>query len=170
MSDTYSICLRVDPEYKAHTPTVRLREAIALVLDQHEVSPRCGLTLLVTGDEAVQKLNLRYLGIDAPTDVLSFPTGDDDMPGGEDADAPYLGDIIIAYPYTAHHAELDGHAIGDVLVLLAAHGTLHLLGYDHDTAGNQAEMWQEQEAILVRLGVPVAVLPPPADLPLEDVP
>ncbi len=164
----YPICIRVDALYADETPTCRLREAIALTLQQHQIPPGTGVTMLVTDDESVRKLNKRFRGVDAPTDVLSFPTVDDlnelREPGEEE---PYLGDIVVAFPYTAAQAQEDGHAIADVLVLLAVHGTLHLLGYDHDTPQHQAEMWARQEALLSGLGVPGKVMPPLYDFPAE---
>ena len=165
MSDSYAICVRVEDIYTDLTPTIRLREAIAHTLRQHNIEDRTGLTLLVTCDEQVQRLNKQYRGIDAPTDVLSFPSGDS-LP---DMDiAPYLGDILIAYPYTAAQAAQEGHALDDVLVLLAVHGTLHLLGFDHDTPANQAAMWAAQETILAALGVPKNVIPAIAAARKED--
>jgi probable rRNA maturation factor len=66
---------------------------------------------------------------------------------------PYLGDLIIALPYTQRRAAELGHALEDELILLVVHGTLHLLGYDHDTAENQARMWQKQAELLAQLGI-----------------
>ncbi len=165
----YDVCVRVDALYAEATPTCRLQEAIALTLQHYQVPPRTGVTLLITDDESVRKLNRRFRGVDAPTDVLSFPAVEDlselEQPGEE---GPYLGDMVVAFPYTAAQAREDGHNIADVLVLLAVHGTLHLLGYDHDTPQNQADMWARQEALLRMLGVPASVMPPLYDFPAED--
>jgi probable rRNA maturation factor len=111
------------------------------------------MTIVITDDDAAADLNLRYRGIDAPTDVLSFPM--DSMPG----DAPYLGDLVIAYPYAAAQAEREKHALDDSLVLLVVHGTLHLIGYDHDTSERRAEMWAAQESSLQALGVSMEIVP-----------
>jgi len=165
----YVICVRVDALYAEATPSCRLREAIALTLRHGQIPPCTGVTLLVTDDESVHKLNKRFRGVDAPTDVLSFPAVDDLselVQAGEEE--PYLGDVVVAFPYTAAQAQEDGHDIGDVLVLLAVHGTLHLLGYDHDTPQRQAEMWARQESLLRELGVPPGVMPPLYDFPAED--
>ncbi len=164
----YAIAVQVDDVYADQVPTCLLRRAVTHTLHQHGVPPTTGLTLLVTSDEDVRKLNKRFRGVDAATDVLSFPADDTDLdlPGFEEE--PYLGDIIIAFPYTAYHAEEDGHPIRDVLALLAVHGTLHLLGYDHDNAERQAEMWAAQAAVLKAVDVPLSVIPPPADSFDED--
>ncbi len=164
----YTICVRVDDAYAEQTPTCLVRKAIALTLDRHEVHPRTGVTLLVTGDEEVQKLNRLYRDVDAPTDVLSFPAseeGEGALPGLDEE--PYLGDIVVAFPYTALHAREDGHLIDHVLTLLAVHGTLHLLGYDHDSREAQAEMWAQQQAVLEQLAIPASVMPPFYDFPDE---
>lgn len=131
----------------------RLQAAATAVLARHEVLDGSGLTVAITDDEAVAALNLQFRGIDAPTDVLSFPM--DAMPG----DTPYLGDLVIAFPYASAQAEREGHALSDSLALLVVHGTLHLLGYDHDTAEGRAEMWEAQETALVALGVPPEIVP-----------
>ncbi len=127
----------------------RLRSAAETVL-----AGRAGdLTIAVTDDAEVAELNQRYRGIDAPTDVLSFPM--DSMPG----DTPYLGDLVIAYPYARAQAEREGHRMSDSLALLVVHGTLHLLGYDHDTPEQRAAMWSAQEQALIALGIPVEIVP-----------
>ncbi|GAB4569885.1 MAG: hypothetical protein Kow0077_03140 [Anaerolineae bacterium] len=167
--DMFSICVRVDDTFADRVPTHRIHEAILATLARHDVPAGVGLTLLVTDDEEVHRLNRRFRGVDAPTDVLSFPAEPDELLADTE-EALYLGDILVAYPYTARHAEEDGHAIEDVLMLMAVHGTLHLLGYDHDNAQSQAEMWEEQARILDALGVPRQIIPPPYDYSAEDSP
>ena len=163
----YCICVRVEEAYSGEVPTCKLREAVTHTLAVHDIAPSTGVTILVTDDEAVRKLNARYRGVDAPTDVLSFPAEEDDLPPGLEED-PYLGDILIAYPYTAAQAGEEGHDLRDVLVLLAVHGALHLLGFDHDDAEHQAAMWDAQAAILQTLGVPAVVIPAPHDFSTEE--
>ena len=65
----------------------------------------------------------------------------------------YLGDIIIALPYAARQAAAAGHAAEAELQLLAVHGTLHLLGYDHASPEEKAAMWSAQTAVLTQLGL-----------------
>lgn len=130
-----------------------LEQAALVVLARHEGDSDSDITIAISDDETVASLNLQYRGVDAPTDVLSFPM--DAMP----ADNRYLGDLVIAYPYAAAQAEREGHALDDSLMLLVVHGTLHLLGYDHDTPERRAEMWAAQAAALVALGVPVEIVP-----------
>ncbi|MCX7707760.1 MAG: rRNA maturation RNase YbeY [Anaerolineae bacterium] len=114
------------------------------------------VTLVVTDDDAVAELNRTYLGVDGPTDVLSFPTQGPPLEavGAETAFvaapemADYLGDIVIALPYTRRQAAALGRSLRDELRLLAVHGTLHLLGYDHAEPDEEAAMWERQDKIL----------------------
>ncbi len=132
----------------------RLQAAAALVLARHEGDSEADMTIAVTDDESITDLNRQYRGTDAPTDVLSFP-----MDAAMPTETRYLGDLVIAYPYASAQAAREGHALADSLTLLVVHGTLHLLGYDHDTQEHRAEMWAAQEAALIALGVPPEIVP-----------
>ncbi|MBZ0300155.1 MAG: rRNA maturation RNase YbeY [Anaerolineae bacterium] len=133
----------------------RLREAARAVLARHEVE--ADLTIVLTDDAAVADLNRQYRGVDAPTDVLSFSA--DTPPVMDTNELPYLGDLIIAYPYAAAQADREGHDRMHSFILLVVHGTLHLLGYDHDTTAHRTEMWAAQDAALKILGIPVMIVP-----------
>jgi probable rRNA maturation factor len=113
------------------------------------------LTLVVTGDEKIRGLNRQFRQVDRPTDVLAFPAAVDapfvEAPG----QPPYLGDAIISYPRAADQAAEAGHSVEAELALLAVHGTLHLLGYDHATPEEKAVMWAAKEAVLAELGLEV---------------
>ena len=136
-------------------PTQRVIETVCHVLLEHEVEAGTALTIVLTADEHVRRLNAQFRGVDAPTDVLSFPA--DPPPVEIDDEPPYLGDLIIACPYTIRQAEEAGHALADEFVLLTIHGTLHLLGYDHDSAEHQDAMWAEQSRALAYAGTPIDV-------------
>ena len=82
------------------------------------------LAVVLTGDRAMQRLNGRYRGKDAPTDVLSFPGA-----GGEQG----LGDVVISVESAARNARGLGRTLPQELDVLALHGFLHVLGYDHET-------------------------------------
>lgn len=115
------------------------------------------MTIVITANETAQELNLRHRAIDAPTDVLSFPA---DAPPIEIPDeAPYLGDLVIAYPYALQQAQREKIDVDDSFVLLVIHGTLHLLGYDHDTNDNRANMWSMQETMLKKMGIAPDIVP-----------
>lgn len=133
----------------------RLERAALETLDFTGSSPDVELTILLTDDAQLQALNLQYLGIDAPTDVLSFPAELVDP----ETSAPYLGDILISTPRAQIQAEAGGHPLESELQLLVVHGVLHLLGFDHDGPEEKAAMWTAQSAILERLGVGSIRLP-----------
>jgi probable rRNA maturation factor len=82
------------------------------------------VSLVLTGDRAMRTLNARYRGKDRPTDVLSFPGG-----GGRGE----LGDIVISVPTAERNARVLGRSLAQELDVLALHGFLHVLGYDHET-------------------------------------
>jgi probable rRNA maturation factor len=84
------------------------------------------VTLSFVGEQAIRTLNRKWMKKDRPTDVLSFPLGDK-APDGK----YYLGDIVIAVPVAVRQARAKGHGLDRELRLLAVHGFLHLLGYDH---------------------------------------
>ena len=88
------------------------------------------LTLKVSGDRELRRLNRTFLGEDHATDVLSFPSGE----------AGYLGDIVISWPAVERQAAEFGHPVNVEAALLAVHGLLHLLGWDHADAHSEAEM------------------------------
>ncbi len=80
--------------------------------------------------------------------MLSFPSDEVDP----ELEAPYLGDIIISVQLAARQAEAEGHSFEDEMCLLAVHGVLHLLGYDHDDRDGKERMWTAQAEILTGLG------------------
>ena len=97
----------------------------------------------LTGDERLREYNSRYRGLDEPTDVLAFAAREQPTdqrfqapPGTED----WLGDIVISLPRARRQAKDAGHPINDEVRLLAVHGFLHLLGYDHAEPAEEATM------------------------------
>lgn len=143
----------------------RLREAVQTVLAQQDADPDSAISVVFGDDAHITALNQQFRDIDAPTDVLSFPAEPlpDELRGDE---PPYLGDLVIAYPYALAQAEREGHAPGDSFALLVIHGTLHLLGYDHDTPENRAVMWAAQEKALRQLEISPDIVPALEDAPL----
>jgi probable rRNA maturation factor len=107
------------------------------------------MTIVLTDDEQLQELNRDYLGIDAPTDVLSFPAAEADPETG----VPYLGDILISIPRARQQAESAGHSVEAEVQLLVVHGTLHLLGHDHAEVEEKARMWKAQAEVMSKLGL-----------------
>ncbi len=107
------------------------------------------MTIVLTDDKQLHELNLEYLGVDSPTDVLSFPASESDPETG----TPYLGDILISIPRAAQQAQAAGHPVEAEVQLLVVHGTLHLLGHDHAEAEEKARMWNAQAEVMSRLGL-----------------
>ncbi|MSQ41942.1 MAG: rRNA maturation RNase YbeY [Dehalococcoidia bacterium] len=112
------------------------------------------LTLVLAGDALLRRLNREHRGLDEPTDVLSFPTAEGEegaegepFPGGDPAEggARYLGDIAVSVSTARRQARRAGLALDEELAHLALHGLLHLLGYDHETAAEDAAMRAREE-------------------------
>jgi len=108
-------------------------------------------------DEEIAVLKGRHLGVDAPTDVLSFPieslTPGEPPQASVDGPPPMLGDIVIAPAYIARQAQEHGVTETDELSLMVVHGILHLMGWDH-ADDDQAEAMEERERqILSQVGV-----------------
>jgi probable rRNA maturation factor len=122
----------------------RLEQAVQAVLHFTAASPDASMTLLISDDDQLRQLNRQFLGNDETTDVLSFPAGYIDP----DTNSTYLGDVIVSYPRAAEQAVAAGHPVEDELRLLAVHGTLHLLGYDHIEPEDETKMWKAQDVIL----------------------
>jgi probable rRNA maturation factor len=126
-----------------------LERAARFTLRSQPAPAEVDLTIVLTDDAQLHELNRQYLGVDAPTDVLSFPASESDPETG----TPYLGDILISIPRAAAQAQAAGHSIEDEVQLLVVHGTLHLLGYDHAELEEKDRMWSEQAKVLERLGL-----------------
>ncbi|MGE5463696.1 MAG: rRNA maturation RNase YbeY [Syntrophothermus sp.] len=130
--------------------TEELLERAARAALEHEAeSQECELSIVLTDNEHLQELNLNYLGVDAPTDVLSFPASETDPESG----ARYIGDILISIPRAQSQAEAAGHPLESEVQLLVVHGTLHLLGHDHAEPEEKSRMWKAQAEILESLGL-----------------
>jgi probable rRNA maturation factor len=116
------------------------------------VADGTSLAILITNDEQVRQMNHQFLGIDEPTDVLSFPDEADDFVQGM-ADEPLLGDIAIALPTAVRQAEGLQHSLEEEVTHLLTHGILHLCGYDHvANADDEARMRAREEHYLGDLG------------------
>ncbi|HEY8550632.1 MAG TPA: rRNA maturation RNase YbeY [Vicinamibacterales bacterium] len=103
-------------------------------------SARGTVTLVLASDRRMRTLNRTWRGVDQATDVLSFPAADpeDIRTRRKSADpVPHLGDIVIARGVAARQAQAAGHSPATELRVLALHGLLHLLGYDHDRDSGQ---------------------------------
>jgi len=107
---------------------------------------------VVTG-EAIRALNAEYRQIDAETDVLSFPQYEPGEAPGDGVPFAY-GDIVISVEKALAQARDYGHGLEREIGFLAAHGMLHLMGYDHQTPEEEKVMFGRQEEILSKAGLP----------------
>jgi len=110
---------------------------------------KIGISLLICSDREIQQLNCKYRDIDLPTDVLSFGL-EERIP---DFHERYLGDIIISYETAIKQSCLMEHSAITEIKILAIHGLLHLMGYDHDTKAKKEKMWSKQIETLNLLGI-----------------
>ncbi len=132
-----------------------LEKTALKVLERNSRDTENDISIAIEDNEYLQALNFQFLGIDSPTDVLSFPGEEIDPDTGHF----YLGDIIISMPMASAQAATAGHPVQDELQLLVVHGILHLLGFDHATPEMKTEMWMVQTQLLQDLSVKINKLP-----------
>ena len=127
------------------------RATIAACIADSNFADRAGIvvSLCLTDDAEVQALNARWRGIDAPTNVLSFPS----PPVRQTGEPRMLGDVALAYETVAREAQEEGASLADHFCHLVAHGFLHLIGYDHQTDEEAERMEGLEKRVLARLGI-----------------
>lgn len=143
-----------------------LRRLGTACLKAEGLPTKCQTTFIITDDVGIQGINRSQRGVDAPTDVLSFPSTD--YPRGETArhhinrlrreiddqtGCIHLGDIIISLPRAAEQAMAYGHSVLREVGFLYVHGVLHLMGYDHETEAQRTAMRAMEEAIMEKTGL-----------------
>ena len=143
------IYIQISPEFEDQVNGEDILKAANATLEHQQVEKGNSFSVVIEGDEKLKDLNNQFREIDAPTDVLSFPSDEFDPDSGE----TYIGDIIISYPRAKKQAEDGGHTCMEEIQLLTIHGILHLLGYDHLEPEEKDEMWKLQTEILDRLDV-----------------
>ena len=136
----------VSEEWDSRTEWVALadravRAAIANSRHAVLVERDCEVSVKFTSDDEVQSLNATWRDKDKPTNVLSFPMAEPD----ELESAPMLGDIVLAHGVCAAEAAEKNVPVETHAAHLVVHGTLHLLGYDHETSEADAELMEETE-------------------------
>ena len=148
MRDKDRIDVRTLPRFAGGVDEELLRRVATKVLRRERIEGEVALSVVITDDQAMRELNRQFRDVDAPTDVLAFGSGEE----GDFVTAPgepaYLGDVVISYPRAVVQTEEYGQSIDRELALLAVHGVLHLLGYDHLNEAERAEMWARQNEIL----------------------
>ncbi len=149
------IHIQIDDPFTGQIRMEVLEQAAAAALRYRQIPANSELSIVISDDAALQELNNQFLGIDAPTDVLSFPADETDPDTGN----PYLGDIIISLPRAQAQADAAGHSLEAEAQLLVVHGVLHLLGMDHADPEEKKEMWAQQKAVLTQLGASLSRWP-----------
>jgi len=132
-----------------------IRKCCHAVLQTEEMNGNYEVSVSFVDEENIQRLNKQHRGKDMPTDVLSFPTGEN---GKYDIDketgASMLGDIALSIPHIYRQAEQYGHDIRREFAYLTVHSMLHLIGYDHEESGiARVHMREKEEDVLSRLGL-----------------
>jgi probable rRNA maturation factor len=112
--------------------------------------------ILVTSNSEMKSLNRRFRGKDKPTDVLSFPAGDDGHEKQSGAKSEFAGEIAISAEIAAENARELGHSAGQEVKILVLHGLLHLRGYDHER--DQGQMARRENQLRERLHLPSGLI------------
>ena len=135
------------------------------VIDQMRVSTQSDLTILFVDPDPIAELHERWMSLEGPTDVMSFPM-DELRPGdGKTTMEGVLGDLVICPWVAAQQAAAAGHSTMQEMMLLTIHGILHLLGYDHVTPEQERQMFGLQRQLLLtflavrRITIESATLP-----------
>ena len=161
-----TIQIEYETERKLEIPYEKLAEKVAShILELEECPYEISVNLVITDNEEIRKVNAEFRLIDAPTDVLSFPmipfetpadysvAEDDESCFDLDSGELLLGDIMISAERAAAQAEEYGHSVKREFCFLVAHSMLHLLGYDHMTPEEAADMEARQAKALEELGI-----------------
>ena len=132
----------------------RMQRLAAFVLESMHVHPDTELGVVLVDEAAIERLHVQWMDEPGPTDVLSFPM-DELRPGRVDAQTPagLLGDIVICPQVAEAQAEAAGHDTQTEVVILLTHGMLHLLGFDHATPTEEAEMFGLQRDLVAAFTV-----------------
>ncbi|MBM3133726.1 MAG: rRNA maturation RNase YbeY [Chloroflexi bacterium] len=156
---TVELDIQIARDFAVPIDEGQLRRLVETALRATGLSGTVELSLTLSDDAEVQRLNREFRGVDAPTDVLSFPLFSHVGQGGilpyeEPPFVPppdgilHLGDVVLSYPRAVAQAAEYGHSVQRELGYLTVHGVLHLLGYDHEAEADKERMRAREEAIL----------------------
>ncbi len=114
---------------------------------KNEGYTRGDVSVLLCGEDEIHTLNRDFRGVDAPTDVLSFPNETEGR-------RPHIGDMAVYMARAREQGECFGHGLTRETAYLCAHSALHLVGYDHEDESERAVMRQKEEAAMTAIGLP----------------
>lgn len=142
----HAVLVAVDERVQAEIDSKQLERLASAVMERESLPPG-ELSILITDDTTVRRLNREYAGDDEPTDVLAFSLRE-----GEEFASPdgvlRLGDVIISYPTALMQAVEEGRPVEAEIDHLLVHGVLHLLGYDHAEAEEEERMRRREQELL----------------------
>lgn len=149
--------LTVSVEIHPRSTSAAIRSLIRTVsrktLGGSELIGRARLSVHLVDDEEIHRINAEHRGVDAPTDVLSFPQIEDSgfvTPPGESV---HVGDIVLSVDRVRAQALEYGHSFEREIGYLTAHGILHCLGYDHENEADQVVMREREEEVMLAAGL-----------------
>ena len=140
MSDEFAVELIDESTSAAVFDARRIERLVRFVLAQEGATGRRAVTILFTDDRRLQDLHRDFMGIDEPTDVMTFPFDPTDGPAG--------GEIVVSVERAAVQGPDYGHDVGQEVEFLIAHGLLHLMGWDDAQPNDRAAMLDRQTAVL----------------------
>ena len=125
-------------------PATEIISLLTFALLELQLNPECEINVSFVDDEYMTELHIKWMDEPGSTDVLSFPMDMPETPG----EAVTLGDIVISPVVAAEQAKAQGHSIEHEIFILATHGLLHILGYDHADKAEEKVMFDLQEKIV----------------------
>ena len=138
---------------------ILIRRACNAALKKKKFEGNTEVSVIFVDNQEIAKLNEQYRNKPTPTDVLSFPLGENNHYDiNQETGAAMLGDIVISMERAMEQAEMYGHSLQREVAFLTVHSMFHLLGYDHEAGGIEAvRMREKEEATLIQLGLPRTV-------------
>jgi len=127
-------------------PANEMQSLMTFAFKELDLHTDCELNMVFVDDEEMTKLHIKWMDEEGTTDVLSFPM---DLPDSKEQ-AVTLGDIVISPRVAAEQAKSGGHSVEHEIFILATHGLLHILGYDHVELADELIMFELQESIVAK--------------------
>ncbi|MDN5330984.1 MAG: putative rRNA maturation factor [Tepidanaerobacteraceae bacterium] len=131
-----------------------ITKAVELTLNLEGADTKVEVSVALVDNAYIRELNKTYRGKYAPTDVLSFPIGEESLVDENEEIERLLGDIVVSLEKAEEQANDYGHSFEREVIYLIVHGTLHLLGYDHENEEERKVMREKEERTLKALGLP----------------
>ena len=146
-----------DSQKKVRIPTglrMLVRRACIATLREEEFKGNAEVNVTFVDDEEIRRMNREFREIDSPTDVLSFPMGEDGVyDTNPDTGSKILGDVVISLERAQNQAQEFGHSLEREVCYLTVHSMLHLLGYDHMEPKEKAVMRMKEETVMKHIGL-----------------